>query len=138
MIVKGDEDKMDEEKELKTWEAVSESEILKIRETIKILRKYDLGNDLRRAEGTLTKYFGIGRSEVGEEEVKKYEERCEWSTIQNQLYGYCEDDLDFVNENIEVEKSEDTKWPSLSGQFGLNRGRLEKAYEEYGLESRVV
>ena len=134
LIVKGDENKMDEEKELKGWENVSESEILKIRETIAILRGYDLTNDLRRAEGTLSKYFG-------EKEVKKYDDNeVEWSTVQRQLYnGFCEDDLSFINEDIEVEKvSPDDKWPSLSGQFELNRRRLEKAYEEYAVEERAI
>ncbi len=139
MVIKGGEQEMDEEKELKGWEDVSEKELSVIRETIAILRKYDLGNDLRRAEGTLSKYFG--EKEVGEEEVKKYDgTKCEWSTVQRQLYnGFCEDDLSFINENIEVEKgSPDDKWPSLSGQFNLNQRRLEKAYEGYAVEERAI
>lgn len=129
---KGDDKEMNEEKEKKGWEDISESELSVIKETISILNKYDLVDDLKRAKETLTKYFG-------ESEVKKYNERCEWTTVQNQLYGYCEDDLDFINEDIEIGKSDpNDKFPSLTRQFNLNQRRLEKAYEEYGLESRVV
>ncbi|GAI86595.1 unnamed protein product [marine sediment metagenome] len=118
--------------ELRGWEDVEEKEILTIRETIKILDKYDLGNDLRRTRMTLTKFFG-------EKEVKKYSERCEFTTVQRQLYGYCEDDLDFVNENIEVEKSDpNDKFPSLTRQFNFNKQRLEKAYEEATVGERII
>jgi len=135
LIQKGDDKEMDEEKELMDWENVSESEISKIRETIAILRRYDLTNDLRRAEGVLSKYFGEGT------EVKKYSPRCEWSQTQRILFGYNEDDLAMIkNTDIyEIEKSDEgSKWPSLTRQFSLNERRLEKAYEEYGLESRLV
>jgi len=132
MIIKGDDKEMNEEKELKGWEDVSEKELSVIRETVSILNKYDLVDDLKRAKETLTKYFG-------ESEVKKYNERCEWSTIQNQLYGYCEDDLSFIDEDIEIEKgSPDDKFPSLTRQFNINKKRLEKAYEEYAIESRAI
>lgn len=127
---KGDED-MDE---LRGWEAISEKEILTIRETIKILDKYDLTNDLKRTKATLTKYFG-------ESEVKKYNERCEFSTVQRQLFGYCEDDLDFISDEdiYEVSKSsEDDKWPSLSRRFNSNKRQLEKIWEERELESRAI
>lgn len=131
MIIKGDDKEMDEEKELKGWEDVSEKELSVIKETISILNKYDLVDDLKRTKETLTKYFG--------EEVKKYNERCEWGTVQNQLYGYTEDDLDFIEENIEVEKRDpNDKWPSLSGQFARNQRRLEKQFEECELDSRLV
>ena len=134
MIVKGDDKEMNEEKELKGWEDVSEKELSVIKETISILNKYDLVDDLKRAKETLTKYFG--------EEVKKYNERCEWTTVQNQLYGYTEDDLAMVSESdiYEIEKSynEDDKWPSLSGQFNRNKKVLERIYEERELEGRLV
>ncbi|MBA7577965.1 hypothetical protein ES708_19821 [subsurface metagenome] len=130
--LKGDDKMNGEMVELKTWEDISAKELSTIREAVTILDKCDLTNDLKRAKETLTKYFG-------EREVKKYSDKCEWSTVQRQLYnGYCEDDLSFINENVEVEKSEDTKWPSLSGQFELNRKRLEKAYEEYAVEERAI
>ncbi|MBA7534897.1 hypothetical protein ES705_27147 [subsurface metagenome] len=134
LIQKGDENSMDEEKELKGWEDVSESEILKIRETILILSKYDLGNDLKRAKETLTKYFG-------ESEVKKNNDKVEWASVQKCVLGFCESDLAMVSESdlYEIEKgSPDDKFPSLTKQFNLNRARLERAYEEYELEGRLV
>ena len=134
-IIKGDENSMDEEKELKGWEDIKESEILTIRETIKILSKYDLVDDLKRAKETLTKYFGEGT------EVKKYNDKVEWASVQNCVFGFCESDLAKVEESdlYEIEKgSPDDKFPSLTRQFNLNRARLERAYEEYELEGRLV
>lgn len=129
--LEGDDNIMNEEKELKGWEDISEKELTTIRETISILNKYDLVNDLERTKEVLTKYFG--------EEVKKYNERCEWTTVQNQLYGYTEDDLSFISEDLEIEKSDPTdKFPSLTRQFNLNQRRLEKAYEEYAIEERAI
>jgi len=132
MIVKGDDKKMDEEKELKGWEDISAKEIIVLNEAVSILGRYDLINDLERARTTLQKYFG--------EEVKKYSDnKCEWSQAQRAIFGFCEDDLSFINENIEIGKSDpNDKFPSLTRQFNLNQRRLEKAYEEYGLESRAI
>ncbi|GAI85675.1 unnamed protein product [marine sediment metagenome] len=67
-------------------------------------------------------------------------DRCEWTTVQNQIFGYTEDDLAMVNdEDIEIEKSSpDDKWPSLSRQFNLNKQRLERTYEEYAVAERLV
>ncbi|MBA7585623.1 hypothetical protein ES708_27609 [subsurface metagenome] len=115
----GGEQEMEEE-ELKNWENVSEKEILTIRETIKILNKYDLTEDLKRAVLTLTKYFG--GEEVGEGRVKKYNERCEWSQTQRILFGYNEDDLDMLNyKEEEVEKStSENPFPSLAKVFNRN------------------
>ena len=136
MIIKneeGDDIKVNGEKfELKDWESVSDIELEKIRETIKILSGLDLTNDLKRSVDTLTKYFG-------EKEVKKYNDRCEWTTVQNQLYGFCEDDLSMVSdEDIKISKSNDEKWPSLSGQFDRNKRILERQFEEYAVEERLV
>lgn len=130
--LEGDENLMNEEKELKGWEDISEKELSVIKETISILNKYDLVEDLKRAKETLTKYFG--------EEVKKYNERCEWGSVQRQIFGYNEDDLSMVSdEDIEIEKSSpDDKFPSLTRQFNRNQRQLEQAYEEYALESRLV
>ena len=135
MIIKGGDKEMDGEMtELKTWENVSAKELSVIRETIAVLNKYDLTNDLRRTRESLTKYFGIGRSEV-----KKYDDKVEWSTVQNQLYGYCEDDLDFISDDIKIGKSDpNDKFPSLTRQFNLNQRRLEKAYEGYAVEERAI
>lgn len=76
-----------------------------------------------------------------EKEVKKYNDKIEWVTPQRQIFGYCRDDLDMIDDRdiYEIEKSnEGSKWPSLTRQFSLNKQRLEKAYEEYELETRLV
>ena len=66
-------------------------------------------------------------------------DKCEWSQTQRILFGFNEDDLSMVSDNdIEKSYTEDDKWPSLSGQFNLNQARLEKRYEEYLMESRLV
>jgi len=72
-------------------------------------------------------------------EIEK-DDRCEWTTVQNQVFGYTEDDLSMLNdENIEIEKSsEDEKWPSLTRQFNLNQRRLEKAYELATIGERAI
>jgi len=130
----GDENKMMEE--LKGWEDVSEKELSVIRETISILSKYDLVNDLKRAEETLTKYFGEGT------EVKKYDDKVEWSSVQRCVFGYDEDDLSMISDEdiYEVEKSynEDTKWPSLSGRLNRNKKVLERIWEERNIEARAI
>ena len=134
MIVKneeGDDLDMDEEKELKNWESVTDEEIGKIRETISILSSYDLNNELKNSLGVLVKFFG-------EKEVKKYDRKVEWATIQNQLFGYEESDLTFINDEEISKSNEDTKWPSLSGQFDRNKRVLERIWEERNVEARAV
>jgi len=85
------------------------------------------------------KKFYITKGDGKKMEIEK-DDRCEWTTVQNQVFGYTEDDLSMLNdENIEIEKSsEDEKWPSLTRQFNLNQRRLEKAYELATIGERAI
>jgi len=70
---------------------------------------------------------------------KEMDNKCEWSSVQRCVFGFCDDDLDMLEDNYEIEKSSpDDKFPSLTRQFNLNRARIERTYEEYELESRLV
>jgi len=86
------------------------------------------------------KKWSVIKNLEGLEGDDKEVDRCEWSQAQRIIFGFNEDDLDMLeNSDIEISKSsEDEKWPSLSGQFERNKQRLEKQYEEYELESRLV
>jgi len=132
LIQKGSDGEMDEEKELKGWEDISESELSVIRETIAILSKYDLGNDLKRSREILSKYFG-------EKEVKKSNFR--WSdNTQRTLRGYSDSDLEEIDEeDLEIEKSSDSNpFPSLASIFNRNKRTLEEVYEEATLSERFI
>ncbi|GAJ23611.1 unnamed protein product, partial [marine sediment metagenome] len=94
-------------------------ELSTVRETISILNKYELTGELLEARKVLTKNFGSRPEKYPyPERVKKYNDKVEWTTIQNQLYNFSEDDLSFISdEDIEIEKSEDDPFPSLTRQF---------------------
>lgn len=84
------------------------------------------------------KTFSIIKGLEGDD---KEMDRCEWTSVQNCVFGFTEDDFSMVSESdiYEIEKSDpNDKFPTLTRQFNLNRAILEKRYEEYELESRLV
>lgn len=137
---KGDEDNMEileqdlrEEKQDKGWEEIPANETTKIKEVIEILNKYDLSDDLKRASVILAKYFGGKPAEKVEKSIPK------WNTVQRQIRGYSDEDID----NLDSEEVEEfskarkgDKWPSLTSQFNLNKERISDYLDELNIEER--
>lgn len=139
LIRKGDDSIMDEEKELKNWEDISEKELSVIKETVSILGKYNLETDLERAKTTLTKYFGKGEPEKYPSPAEKVKKSTpKWTTAQRQIFGYTEDDVDSLDDEEVADEIKKTskfdKWPSLTTRLNLNQKQLSDYWDEMETE----
>ena len=83
------------------------------------------------------KKFTVIKSEGDDKEMDNFY----FPTVERAIFGFNQDDLSMVSDEdiYEIEKSRpDDKFPSLTRQFNFNKARLERAYEEYAVEGRLV